>query len=87
MDDEGRALPLSHALVDAFQRQLLGARNKPPGPDEYNRRLIADRQAFVDRETERLHEEHAPFLERGRVGVSMATLKKRRYWQRTGGAR
>lgn len=83
-DEQGRALPLSSALVDEVQRHTLGARNRGPDADEHNRRLIAEKARDDEREREAIKDDHRARLERGRVCVMMATVKKPRYWQREG---
>lgn len=84
MDEHRHPLPLSHALVDAVAERRLGARNKLESADDFNARktteIERDRQAISDE----IIAEHKPFLTRGRVGVSMADVKPKRYWQRRG---
>ena len=86
MDLYGRPLPLSSGLLEKVQAWRLDARNKPMGVDEHNalrqQRIEADREAMY----EALRDDHRPAIERGRVGVSLATVKKPRYWQREGAA-
>lgn len=84
MDDFGNPLPLSSGLLDAFQSLMLGARNKPLSEDEWNRRELERRRADVEREKEAVMDDHRPYMERGRISVSMSDAGKRRYWQRGG---
>lgn len=84
MDAYGSPLPLSSALVDAVQSHMLGARNKPLGEDEFNRRELESRRRDAERETEAVMDDHRPYMERGRISVAMSGAQRRRYWQ-TGG--
>ncbi len=76
-DEHGRPLPLTHALVEKMQSLRPDTPNRPESADEHNQRLVADTAAYLRRETERLHDEYAPYLERGRVSVSLAGRRKK----------
>ena len=82
MDLQGRPLPLSSGLLEKVQQARFGARNQPLSVDEHNAR----RQAEIEKDRERMYEalrdDHAPTIERGRTQVTMATVKKPRYWRR-----
>jgi hypothetical protein len=84
MDERGRPLPLSSALVDAVQERMVGARNQAEPADAWNERMVAETRGRLAAESAELRRDHEPYVERGRVGVSMATMKKRPYWQRRG---
>lgn len=86
-DDQGVPLPLSSSIVDKVQSLMLGARNKPPSEDEHNERIRAVQEADRDALREAVLEDHKPYVTRGRVSVSLATMKKRPYWQRGDGSK
>lgn len=73
MDEHGRPLPLSSAIVDRMQAQYVGARNKEPDEDEHNARvrqeLEKDRASLADA----VVTDHRPYIERGRVSVGLST--------------
>jgi hypothetical protein len=49
--------------------------------DEFNARLAEERRRDLERDTQALEDDHRPYVERNRVGVSMGTGKPR-YWKR-----
>jgi hypothetical protein len=84
VDEHGRPLPLSHALVDEFRRHMIGERTDYVSEDEHNRRLVEERRRDARREADAVLDDHRPYVERGRVSVSLADTGKKRYWQREG---
>lgn len=82
MDLHGRPLPLSHGLVDKVNMWRLDARNQPEGVDQANER----RQREIDRDHQRsleaIRDDHRPYVERGRMQVTLAQVSRPRYWQR-----
>lgn len=79
--------PLSHALVDAIQERMLGARNKEESADEFNARRRAELERDADAIRDEIVAEHKPYVARGRVSVTLADVKKKPYWQRRGAPR
>lgn len=86
MDERGRPLPLSSGLIDETQRHMLGARNKGPDADEYNR--LHEHQARRDNEaaSAELILEHRARLA-GRTQVSLAHKQRKGAWRKTNGGR
>lgn len=84
MDDYGNPLPLSSGLVEAVGERLAGSRNRPLDEDEWNRKVVAERNADIEREKQAMMDDHRPYTERNRVSVSMAGMKKPAYWKRGG---
>lgn len=81
MDEYGTPLPLSSGLVETFKRLALDSRNREPDADEFNRRLAEQRAKERRDISEAIIADHTPRIARGRVGVSLATAKKPRYWR------
>lgn len=83
MDEFGRPLPLSSALVDEFQRHMLGSRNPVESADDYNARLVAARDKDAKALSAEVLDEHKARMTRGFVSVALGTSKPR-YWKREG---
>lgn len=82
-DEHGHPLPLSSALSDKMQSLMLGARNAPEDADTWNARVL-ERQERDRRElAHAVIEDHRPYVERGRVSVSMTDAKKKSYATRS----
>lgn len=85
MGVDGAPLPLSSGILDAVQRIRRDGRGHGPTPEERN----AELEAAVKKERrdglDALADEYRPYLDRGRVGVSMGPKPRRRYWQRKWG--
>jgi hypothetical protein len=60
IDEHGRPLPLSHALVDAVPARTVGARNQPESADDYNARLVESRRRDADSLAKEVVAEHRP---------------------------
>lgn len=85
MDDACNPLPLTHGLVTEFQRYLKGERGNDTlvDADEHNRRHQERLEAQRKADGQAIFEEHAPRLIRDRVVVSLGTMQKLPYWQRS----
>lgn len=83
MDYEtGEPLPLSSGVLERVERLRRDARNTGKSADELNAEHVERLRRQRDEDREAIGEEYRPYLERGRVGVGMSTLKRRPYWQR-----
>lgn len=82
MDATGAPIPLSTGILEELQRLRRDSRNQGPDVDERNAALEEQVRRERADAMEALHDEYEPYLERGRVGVSLAGVKKRPYWQR-----
>lgn len=82
MDDDGTARPLSSGIVEAVERLRRDGRGRGPSVDERNRMLEDAVKAERELAREAIHDEYAPYLERGRVGVGFGAKNKVPYWMR-----
>lgn len=78
MDDFGNPLPLSSGLIEAFQKHLRSGESE----DDWNQRLLDEKRRDADRDAENIADDHRPYIERGRLPVSMSDAKQPRYWKR-----
>jgi hypothetical protein len=78
MDIYGNPLPLSSGLLEKVKAWHVGARNQPETVDEFNERLRAEIERDRANEDEAIWADHAPYLRRGRVSVSLADTGKPR---------
>lgn len=82
MDDNMNPLPLSSGILEAVQRLRVDGRNQGPTADERNAQLHENNRKQSERDREALKDEYRPYLDHERVGVSMATVKRKPYWMR-----
>lgn len=82
MDLSGKPLPLSSGLVEKVKAWHVGARNRPETVDEYNARVGAELERDRQRDAEAIFDDHRPYLQRGRVQVSLADGGKTRHARR-----
>lgn len=81
-DGNGEPLPLSSGLVEKVKAWHVGARNRPETVDEYNARVGAELERDRQRDAEAIFDDHRPYLQRGRVQVSLADGGKTRHARR-----
>lgn len=86
MDANMDPLPLSSGLIEEVKRHRRDSRHREPDADQRNAAHIEAMRKLRAESVQALHDEYAPHIEKGRTGVSMATSKRRRYWQRDHGA-
>lgn len=83
IDDQCRPLPLSSGIVEEVKRHMLGARNSGLGrEDEHNRQLQEKRLQAARAESLAIADHYRPWLDRGRVGITLADVKRKPYWAR-----
>lgn len=82
MGRDQEPLPLSAGILDAVQQLRKDSRNQGPTADERNEKIKQDARKERDDQMAALHDEYAPHLERGRVGVSLGAHNRVPYWQR-----
>lgn len=81
-DEYGNPLPLSSGLIEKVKSRMLCARNQGVDADEYNAKLVADRQKTREMALAAVVETHAPGIERGRLSVAFGSGTGKRYYQR-----
>ena len=86
MDLNGNPLPLSSGLVEKVKAWHVGARNRPETVDEFNARRQAELERDIARELEAIRDDHRPYVDRGRVQITLADVGKPVPWKRDGAA-
>jgi hypothetical protein len=83
MDADREPLPLSSGLVDEVQKWRPENRGKRgPDSDEINERRVEQARRTQDEVVAAVKDDHRAKLERGRVSVSMGSMKRKPAYQR-----